>query len=502
MMRVGHQKSTTFARQFTPLALQSRGIASNYKNERFGHREKQSYPNHTNKINPPASVCSSPVKNDNIDAMYNNPNLKKRYVPIQLRQTGDGTGKSGEGGVDGEGARLLIDTRTRKGPFWHLSQEAGSWCYTIYNKTYHPRCYISPEEGGNDEEYKYLTEQVTMWNVAVERQVMVKGPDASKFADYVTTRKVSKICPIGKCKYVINCGPTGGILNDPIILRVAEDEWWFSLADSDMNMYMQGVNHDGRFDCEIAEIDVAPVQIQGPKAPALMDDVFGPHMSKLKYYDCIPEKINGCDVMITVSGFSTEMGYEIYLRDATINAEKMWNTMLEAGKKHNLKVIAPGHNRRIEAGMMSYGQDIDIEVNPYECGLGWQVDLNREDDFIGKKALQKVKADGVTHKLAGLKMGGNPIEWYNSDFYHVFAEDKKTLIGYVTSAWYSHAQQCNIAMAMLPVGYTDLGMKLGVALPNRYSSVDVEDAVVEKTPFKQPAAGNEGAGLRRTGAKL
>merc|ERR1719436_1168053 len=324
------------------------------------------FPNHKNRVNPPANISSSPVKNTDLDAMFNNPKLKKRIVPIQLRQTGDGTGASGEGGMDGKGSRMLIDCRSRKGPYWHLSQESGSWCYTIYNKTYHPRAYIPVEEGGVSAEYKYLTEHVTMWNVAVERQIMVKGPDASAFVDYVTTRKASKICPVGKCKYIIMCGPTGGIYNDPILLRVAEDEWWFSLADSDMNMFLQGVNHDGRFDCEINEIDVAPVQIQGPKATALMTDVFGDRIAKMKYYDCIPEKVNGLDCVITVSGFSTELGYEIYLRDATVNAEKMWYTMLDAGVKHNLKVIAPGHHRRIEAGILSYGADMDAELKTYK----------------------------------------------------------------------------------------------------------------------------------------
>jgi len=333
----------------------------------------------------------------------------------------------------------------------------------------------------------------------------VKGPDATKFVDYVITRK-AELCEVGKCKYVILCNPKGGVLNDPILLRPYEDEWWFSLADSDINMYLQGVNHDGRFNVDIAEIDVAPVQIQGPKAPALMDDLCGPHMSKMKYYDCIPAKVNGCDVMVTASGFSTELGYEIYLRDATVNAEKMWNHILEVGEKHNLKVIAPGHHRRIEAGLMSYMQDIDWEVNPYECGLGWQVDLKRSDDFVGKKALAKIKAEGVTHKLAGLRINpeGNSrgIEWYNSDFYHVFDLDKKELIGYVTSAWYSPTQGCNIAMAMLPAGYTALGTKVGVALPNRYKEADIDPAEVVKTPFKQPPKGNEGRGLRETGSKL
>merc|ERR1712176_1681436 len=174
-------------------------------------------------------------------------------------------------------------------------------------------------------------------------------------------------------------------------------------------------------------------------------------MSNYKYYDCRKETVAGCETMVTCSGFSAEKGYEIYLRDATKNAEKMWSHILDVGAKHNIKVIAPGHHRRIEGGFLSYNQDLDWEVNPFQCGLGWQVDLKREDDFIGKKALKKIKEENkVTHKLAGLLINqhGNsrPIEWYNADFYHVFAEveGKQELVGYVTSAWFSPTQGCNI----------------------------------------------------------
>jgi len=219
----------------------------------------------------------------------------------------------------------------------------------------------------------------------------------------------------------------------------------------------------------------------------------------MKFYDCIHAEIAGCPVVISASGFSAEKGYEIYLQDATINAEKMWYTMLEAGKKHNLKVIAPGHHRRIEAGMMSYGADIDIEVNPYECGFGWQVDLDRED-FIGKKALQKIKQEGVTHKLAGLRIGGKPISWYIADFYHVMY--KGELVGYVTSAWWSPEQKSNVALAMLPVEYTQYGQDLEVALPTMYSDNPTEYAVVEKTPFKAPAKGWEGRAMNVQGTKV
>jgi len=452
------------------------------------------FPNHTNSVNPPADVSNSKIKNSDTDAMFKNSRLKARKVPIQLRQSGD----AGDGGLDGKGSRLLIDTRVRKGPYWHLSQEAGAWCYQVYNKIYHPRAYITPEEGGLMEEYKYLTEHVTMWNVAVERQIQVVGPDATKFVDYVITRR-AELCGVEKCKYVILCNSAGGVLNDPILLRPYENEWWFSLADSDIGMYLQGVNHDGRWDCEINEIDVAPVQIQGPKAPALMADVFGERIKGMKYYDMIHAQKDDWKCVISASGFSTELGYEIYLQDATVNAEKMWNTMLEAGKKHNLKVIAPGHHRRIEAGLLSYGQDIDIEVNPYECGLGWQCDLTK-DAFIGKDSLAKIKKNGVTHKIAGIRMGGEPITWYASDFYHVFSQGE--LVGYVSSAWYSPTQQSNIALAMLPADLAKIGTHLEVALPKKYSSEATVAATVEKTPFRPPAKGNEGTGLRKTGSKF
>lgn len=454
------------------------------------------YPNHSNQVRAPKQATNGPIKNVDIDKMYGpNSKLKPRNVPIQLRQTGD----NGDGGMLGEGSRFLVDTRLRKGPYFHLSEEAGAWCFSVYNKIYHPRAYISNEEGGIMEEYKYLTEHVTMWNVAVERQICVKGPDAGKMVDYVCTRKPTKICPTGKCKYVILCNQEGGILNDPILLRVQDDEWWFSIADSDLNLWLQGVNHDGKFDCTVKEIDVAPVQIQGPKSTALMADVFGPRINDMKFYDCIHAEVAGCPVVISASGFSAEKGYEIYLQDATINAEKMWYAMLEAGKKHNLKVIAPGHHRRIEAGMMSYGADIDIEVNPYECGFGWQVDLDRED-FIGKKALAAIKKEGVTHKLAGLRIGGKPISWYIADFYHVMY--KGELVGYVTSAWWSPEQNSNVALAMLPAEYTQYGQDLEVALPTMYSDNPTEYAVVEKTPFKAPAKGWEGRAMNVQGTKV
>ena len=417
--------------------------------------------------------------------------LKPRRIPVQLRQSGD----NGPEGQEAAGSRILIDTRVRKGPFWHLSQQAGAWCYSVYNHVYHPRAYVRPEDGGLMKEYEYLTREVTMWNVAVERQIQVKGPDAERFVDAVITRRAAK-CETGTCRYVILCNTEGGIVNDPVLLRPADDEFWFSLADSDVGLYLQGVNAFGRFDATVREIDVAPVQIQGPKSMALMRDLAGPGILELPYYGMTRAEIGGCRTVISRTGFSAEAGYEIYLHDAHRDADKLWSAVLEAGRPHGLRVIAPGHHRRIEAGILSYGQDIDLETNPYECGLGWQVDLSKES-FIGKEALQRIRDEGVTHKLAGLRMGGRPITWYPADFYHVFEGDE--LVGYVTSAWYSPAQEANIAFAMLPAELTEFGTWLSVALPASYADAPVAAEVVA-TPFKKPAS--PGTGLLKTGRKL
>ena len=300
--------------------------------------------------------------------------LKRRRLPINLRQSGNSD------------ARILISTRIRKSPWWHLSKAAGCWAYTTYNHQYHPRAYIKPEDGGMLAEYKFLTEHVSMWDVAVERQIQIKGPDAAQFVDYLITRDVHSLLPTMQARYVILCNQYGGIINDPVLLRVADDEFWFSISDSDVLLWAQGVNSTGRFNVDIHELDVSPLQMQGPKSAALLEKMFGPHIREIPYYGLIHETLNGHLVTISRTGFSAELGFEIYLHDAMLHADDVWPYILEQGEEFNLGVIAPSHIRRIEAGILSYGQDMDIENNPYEVRLGWQVDLDK-GDFIGKEAL-------------------------------------------------------------------------------------------------------------------
>jgi aminomethyltransferase len=337
----------------------------------------------------------------------------------------------------------------------------------------------------------------------------VKGPDAEKFTDYVITRDATKISPM-RARYVILCNAYGGVLNDPILLRIAEDEFWFSLSDSDIGMYLQGVNADGRFDCKIEEIDVSPVQIQGPKAKALMKDLCGDQVDfdNMPFYGLAEAKIGGRSCVISQSGFSGEAGYEIYLRDSTLYADDMWNAVLEAGKKHSLMVIAPAHHRRIQAGILSWGQDMDQQHNPFQCNLGYQVSLSgkgewaKKGDYVGKAALEKMGAELKDGKkpyklqLVGLELGGKPIEEYAPDFWLVSPENGGDPVGFITSPWYHPEKKQNIAMGYVPFDGTlnangfpkgKVGTKFKVHLPEKYSDTPGTPvgAVVVDIPFKE-----------------
>ena len=396
--------------------------------------------------------------------------LKTRSWPINLRQSGNSD------------ARMLISTRVRKSPWWHLSKAAGCRAYTVYNHVYHPRSYIKPEDGGLLAEYEFLTKHVSMWDVAVERQIQVKGPDAADFVNLLITRDVHSLLPPMQARYVILCNQYGGVINDPVLLRVAEDEFWFSISDSDVLLWAQGVNSFANYNVEIREIDVSPLQIQGPKSVALMETLFGSHIRDIPYYGLIHDTLNGRKATISRTGFSAEVGFEIYLHDATLHADDVWPYILERGQQFNLGVIAPSHIRRLEAGILSYGQDLDIENNPYEVRLSWQVDLEKEANFIGKDALTKIKEEGVQQRLVGLKMGGEPLTWYNEDFYLVKDENTGNDVGYITSAFWSPNLGSNIALAVMPRSHWRIGTKVKAQLP----ADGIVNATVVRVPFRDP----------------
>ncbi len=402
-----------------------------------------------------------------------------RKVPINLRQSGSTP------------TELLISTRVRKSPYWHLSHQAGCWRATVYNRIYHPRGYVRPEDGGATVEYEALVNHVTLWNVAVERQIRVAGPDAEAFVNYVITRDATRIQPMNG-KYVILCNEKGGILNDPVLLRLSKDEFWFSLSDSDVMFWLQGVNVGRKANVEIDEIDVCPVQIQGPKSVALMTHLVGDQVRELPSYGLMEAKVAGCDVIVSQTGFSGEKGYEIYLRDATLNAEKLWDAVLAAGEAHNLMVIAPAHQRRIAAGILSWGQDMDAETLPFQCNLGYQVPRTKAADYIGKARLEEVRSLVEAGKppfkltLAGLALGGRPIEEYAPDFWLISGADGGKPVGYVTSPWYSPELETNIALGYVPCAMATPGTRVKVWLPDAYQTDPGQpvDGTVTEVPFR------------------
>ena len=408
-----------------------------------------------------------------------------RVVPINLRQSGPTK------------TELLISTRVRKSPFWHLSHKAGCWRATVYNRIYHPRGYVRPEDGGAMVEYEALVNRVTMWNVAVERQIRVKGPDAEAFTDYVITRDATKIEPMHG-KYAILCNEKGGVLNDPVLLRLSEDEFWFSISDSDLLLWLQGVNVGKKYDVEIDEIDACPVQIQGPLSEDLMAKLAGEELREIPYYGLMECKVGGADCVISQTGFTGEKGYEIYVRDAHANAEKMWNAVLEAGEEFGLMVIAPAHHRRIAAGILSWGQDLDHETSPFQVNLSYQVPRNKKSDYIGKEELERQRAiidEGnapFKMKMVGITLGGKEITNYAPDFWLVTdTEDKE--VGYVTSPWWSPELETNIALAWVPWEASEVGTKYKVKLPDEYSEtpgVSVDAEIVD-VPFRESVNPNK-----------
>jgi len=362
-----------------------------------------------------------------------------------------------------ENPGILLYTRIRKSPYFYASRKHGVKRYSVYNHTYHPRHYGDPVE-----EYWKLVNGVTLWDVGVEKQIQIKGPDAFDLANTIVPRDLHK-CAVGQCKYVFITAPDGGILNDPILLRVEKDEFWLSLADSDVNLYALGIAAARGMDVTVREIDVAPVQIQGPNSKKVLVELFGDRVLEVPYYGLMKADLDGMRVVVSRTGYTGEVGYEIYLHEASRLGQKLWDTVLEAGRPHGLEVIGPCHIRRIEGGILAFGADMWYENNPFEVGYHytWMVDLDQEADFMGKDALRRIKEQGVKQKLVGVDIEGDPLGTYIDnemiDFFPTHAGGRE--VGRVTSACYSPRLQKNIGYAMLPIELAELGTGLQVDTP-------------------------------------
>ena len=363
-------------------------------------------------------------------------------------------------------------TQIRKSPYFDATVRWGVKGFSVYNHMYIPRDFGDPEQN-----FWNLMNDAILCDVAVERQVEITGPDAAKFAQMLTPRDLSKMA-IGQCKYVLITNADGGILNDPIMLRLAEDHFWISLADSDILLWAQGLAVHSGMDVTIREPDVSPLQLQGPKSGEVMKALFGDSIMDLKYYWLREVALDGIPLIVSRTGWSSELGYELYLQDGS-RGDELWEKIMAAGEPFGLK---PGHTssiRRIEGGMLSYHADADINTNPYELGLDRLVNLDMESDFIGKAALRRIKEEGVSRKQVGLVIDGAPLQGPNTTFWTITKDG--AAIGKVTSAVYSPRLDQNIALAMVSVDVAELGAEVEVAAPS-----GVAHATIAERPFYDP----------------
>lgn len=363
-------------------------------------------------------------------------------------------------------------TQIRKSPYFDATLRWGATAFSVYNHMYIPRDFGNPEQN-----FWNLINDAILCDVAVERQVEITGPDAARFVQMLTPRDLSKLA-VGQCKYVLITNAEGGILNDPILLRLEENRFWLSLADSDILLWAQGVAVHSGMDVTIREPDVSPLQLQGPKSGEVMRALFGESILDLKYYWLRRVTLDGIDLIVSRTGWSSELGYEIYLQDSA-HGDALWEKIMAAGQPFGLK---PGHTssiRRIEGGMLSYHADADINTNPYELGLDRLVNLDSGADFIGKAALHRIKETGVSRRQVGLVIDAAPFIGPNTTFWPI--ERAGEVLGKVTSAIYSPRLQQNIALAMVAVDHSQLGTKVDVL-----TDLGRRAAKVVERPFYDP----------------
>lgn len=363
-------------------------------------------------------------------------------------------------------------TQIRKSPYFDATVRWGAKDFSVYNHMYIPRDFGNPVEN-----FWNLVNQAILCDVAVERQVEITGPDAAKFVQLLTPRDLAK-CAVGQCKYVLLTNAEGGILNDPILLRLAENHFWISLADSDVLFWAQGVAIHSGLDVNISEPDVSPLQLQGPKSGEVMQALFGESILDLKYYWLREYDLDGISLIVSRTGWSSELGYELYLQDRS-KGDTLWEKIMAAGQPLGLQ---PGHTssiRRIEGGMLSYHADMDINTNPYELGFDRLIDLDADFDFIGKAALQKIRQQGVSRKHVGLVIDGPAMVGSNTQYWAL--EKDGVRVGKVTSAIFSPRLEKNIALAMVEAKFAGLGTDFVVVT----SKGNATATVVEK-PFFDP----------------
>jgi len=373
----------------------------------------------------------------------------------------------------GASTTLYFGPWYRRSPFFEATLRAGCSAYDIYNHTYLPSYYADPIE-----EYWHLLEHVTLWDVGVERVIEISGSDALPFTNLLTCRDLTR-CAVGQCKYAPMLAASGGIINDPVLLRIEEDKFWLCLADSDAGLWARGVAYGAGMDVRVSEPPVYPVQIQGPKAKALVRDLFGEELMDLTYYYCRKASLRGIPVVISRTGWTGEVGYELFLCDPA-RGDDMWDIVMAAGQQYQIRPIAPCEARRIEAGIFNYNSDMTIENNPLEISGMERLVESQEADYIGKAALERIRAAGVTRRLTGLEVEGDPLPFEISAFWPAYSDGEE--VGQVTDLIWSPRLQKNIGYVWVPAALAEPGTPLRLEAPE--GRVHARLAAI---PFLDPA---------------
>ena len=342
--------------------------------------------------------------------------------------------------------------RLRRTPFSEGVEVAGVKAYTVYNRMLLPTVFDSVEA-----DYRHLKTHVQLWDVACERQVEIRGPDAARLMQMLTPRDLRGMLP-GQCYYVPIVDETGGMLNDPVAVKLAEDRWWISIADSDLLLWVKGIASGYRLDVLVDEPDVSPLAVQGPKADDLMARVFGEEIRKVRFFRFGWFQFRGRDLPIARSGYSKQGGFEIYVEGGDIGMP-LWNALMEAGADLDVRAGCPNLIERIEGGLLSYGNDMTRDNTPHECGLGRFCNTETAIGCIGRDALLRVAREGPIRQIRPLTIDGPPVPACDRPWPLLFGAEK---VGQVTSAAASPDFKANVAIGMVRMTHWHPGSELVV----------------------------------------
>lgn len=348
---------------------------------------------------------------------------------------------------------LNMSRRIRRTPYTDRVEQAGVRGFSVVNHMLLPKAFQPSVE----EDYRHLREHVQIWDVSCQRQVQITGPDAAMLVQWMTPRNIAR-AKVGDCFYIPIIDAKAGMINDPVMLKLAEDRFWLSIADSDVLLYAMGLALGRGLDVEVSEPDVSPLAIQGPKAETLVAELFGDHIRNIGFFKFGWIDFQGTRQLIARSGYSRQGGFEIYLNGGHLGSA-LWGAVWEAGQVHDITPGCPNLIERIEGGLLSYGNEFTRENNPFEIGHGKFCVVDGSIDYIGRGALQQIAAAGPTREIRGVAFDGGPCPTCSKPW-PVMVGDVR--VGHVTSAIWSPRLKRNVGQSLIDRGYWDAGQAVEV----------------------------------------